>query len=242
MRPWWVIQNTGIEGPGLFAEAFEAAGLRPILVPAWDGAEVPESPDGAGGIVILGGPMGVYEGDRYPQIAREITLTRRALQAGVSFLGICLGGQILASAAGGKVYPGPRAELGWAPVTLTPEGKSDPILGGGEGTLDVFHWHGDTFDLPPSATHLARSDAYANQAFRVGRRAYGFQFHLEFTAQIIDAVLADPENQSWMRERASGVTAEGIREDTLRRAATCAARAREVFARFLASAIENNPG
>ncbi len=235
MGPWWIIQNVAIEGPGLLADALEAAGLRQVLVPAWDGAEVSESPDGAGGIVILGGPMGVYERDRYPQLDREITLTRRAVEAGVPFLGICLGSQILAAAAGGKVYPGPRPELGWAPISLTLEGKSDPVLGG-EPTLDVFHWHGDTFDLPPNATHLARSDAYANQAFRVGRRAYGFQFHLEFSVPIIEAVLADPGNQRWMRERGGGVTAREIREDTTRRAAACAARASEVFARFIALA------
>ena len=236
MGSWWVIQNTAIEGPGLLGDALEAAGARLLLVPAWDGAEVPESPDGACGIVILGGPMGVYERERYAFVDREVSLARRSVEAGVPFLGICLGSQILAAAVGGRVYPGPRPELGWAPVTLTREGKSDPVLGGNHPTLDVFHWHGDTFDLPPSATPLARSDAYVNQAFRIGRRAYGLQFHLEFSVPIIDAVLADPGNQDWMRERGAGVTGDGIREDTSRHAAACASRAREVFARFIALA------
>ncbi len=236
-RDWWVIQNVAIEGPGLFGEVLAQAGFAPRVVAVWDGAGVPSSPDGAAGIAILGGPMGVYERDRYPFIERELTLARRAAEGGVPFLGICLGSQILAEAMGGRVHPGPRAELGWAPVTLTEVGKSDPVLGGEAERLDVFHWHGDTFDLPPGAVRLASSALYPNQAFRWGRLAYGLQFHLEFTPAIVRAVLDDPGNRRWMKERGpEGLTEAGIVADTGSRAAACAVRGREVFRRLLSLA------
>jgi GMP synthase-like glutamine amidotransferase len=248
-RDWWVIQNVAIEGPGLFGEALEAAGYDPRVVPIWDGAEVPGSPDGAAGIAILGGPMGVYERERFPFLDREVALARRAAEGGVPFLGICLGSQILAEALGGRVYPGEKAELGWAPVTLASGGPSDPVLGGAGERFDVFHWHGDTFDLPTGAVRLASSALYANQAFRWGRRAYGLQFHLEFTPAIIRAVLDDPGNRRWMKKSAGGpprrggrqnlerpVTEDGILADTEALGPACAARGREVFSRFLALA------
>jgi GMP synthase (glutamine-hydrolysing) len=235
MRDWWVIQNVAIEDAGLFGKALEEAGVSTRVVPVWDGADVPESPDGAAGIAILGGPMGVYERDRFPFLDRELTLARRAAEGGVPFLGICLGSQILAEAMGGKVYPGERAELGWAPVALTGDGFSDPVLGGGPSDFEVFHWHGDTFNLPPGAVRLASSSLVQNQAFRWGRRAYGLQFHLEFTPAIIRAVLDDPGNRRWMKERGSpGMTKTGIMDDTRAFAETCAARGLEVFRRFLA--------
>lgn len=235
MKPdWWVIQNVAIEGPGLFGEVLAEAGLSTRVVPVWDGAGVPSSPDGAAGIVILGGPMGVYERDRFPFIDRELTLARRAAETGIPFLGICLGSQILAEAMGGRVHPGAEVELGWAPVTLSVEGKSDPVLGGGPDHLDVFHWHGDTFDLPPGALLLASSPLYPNQAFRWGRLAYGLQFHLEFTPGIVRAVLDDPGNRRWMKERGpEGLTEAVIVADTDSRASGCAARGRELFRRFL---------
>ncbi len=235
-RDWWVIQNVAIEGPGLFGEALEAAGCSSRIVPVWDGAEVPASPDGAAGIAILGGPMGVYERDRFHFLDDEMVLARRAAEGGVPFLGICLGSQILAEAMGGKVYPGKEVELGWAPVTLNDEGRSDPTLGGAGERFEVFQWHGDTFDLPTGAVGLASSAVYPNQAFRWGRRAYGLQFHLEFTPAIIRAVLDDPGNRRWMKERGSAVTEAGIVSDTESKASACAARGREVFSHFLALA------
>jgi GMP synthase-like glutamine amidotransferase len=248
-RDWWMIQNVDIEGPGLFGNALDAAGFSSRVIPVWSGAEVPESPDGAAGIAILGGPMGVYERDRFPFLAREMTLARRAAESGVPFLGICLGSQILAEAMGGRVYPGKSAELGWGPATLTGEGLADPVLGGAGPRLDVFHWHGDTFDLPPGAVRLASSPLYPNQAFRWGTRAYALQFHLEFTPAIIHAVLADPGNRQWMKtgrsggpERSEGrqdliaATEAAISADTASLAAACADRGREIFQRFLALA------
>jgi GMP synthase (glutamine-hydrolysing) len=120
-------------------------------------------------------------------------LVRRALEAGLPILGVCLGSQVLAAAAGAAVYPGPAGrEIGWDEVTLTPEGRLDPLARSlldepSRSSARIFHWHGDTFDLPPGAVRLAFSSRYANQAFRIGACAYGFQFHFEVDADMIAA-------------------------------------------------------
>lgn len=140
----------------------------------------------APGVIILGGPMSTYEADRYPHLADEIALAADALRRDVPILGVCLGSQILAAAAGARVYPGPAQEIGWFPITVTDAGRRDPVLGVFSPELVVFHWHGDSFDLPGGATLLASSRLYTNQAFRIGNRAYGVQFHPEITAGMVD--------------------------------------------------------
>ena len=107
-------------------------------------------------------------------------------------LGICLGSQLLAKTLGARVYPNHVKEIGWYPVELTPAAADDPLFAQ-SGTRTMFQWHGDTFDLPSGAVHLARSPACENQAFRYGRRAYGLQFHIEMTAAMIDDWLSVPE-------------------------------------------------
>ncbi len=131
--------------------------------------------------------MGAYESERHPFLASEIELIKRQLERGQPILGVCLGAQLLAAAAGGKVYPGARGkEIGWAPVELTEAGMADPLWKGFPRSFNTFHWHGDTFDLPPGAKLLAQSAHYA-QAFRLGANAYGVQFHPEVVPQQLAA-------------------------------------------------------
>lgn len=137
------------------------------------------------GLVAMGGPMGVYEADRYPFLSREIELLREALRREVPTLGICLGSQLLAAAGGACVFRGPRKEIGWFPIQMRPEAGRDPLLKHCLPESMVFHWHGDTFDLPPRARHLASSERYTHQAFRIGEHAWGLQFHLEMTEPMI---------------------------------------------------------
>ena len=132
-------------------------------------------------LVVLGGPIGVYEDEAYPFIRDELTMLRARLDAGRAVLGICLGCQMLAQALGGKVYPGGCKEIGWGPLTLTTAGRDSPLAALADGT-PVLHWHGDTFELPTGATLLASTDVYPHQAFAWGPRALGLQFHLETTA------------------------------------------------------------
>jgi GMP synthase-like glutamine amidotransferase len=129
--------------------------------------------------------MGVYEEERYPFITDELHLVERALKAGQHVLGICLGAQVLAKAAGARVNKGRTKEIGWFNVSLTSEGERDWVFSGLQRELKVFHWHGDTFDIPREGKNLASSELYQNQILHVGKRAYGIQFHLEVTEEMV---------------------------------------------------------
>ncbi|MBI2131912.1 MAG: glutamine amidotransferase [Candidatus Tectomicrobia bacterium] len=132
------------------------------------------------GLVVLGGPMGVYETDKYPWMVPEMGIIGEALRRDFPVYGLCLGSQLMAGALGARVRPGEeKKEIGWFPVSVTAEGARDPLLAGEGSVFTVFQWHGDTFDLPRGAALLASSGRYPRQAFRSGRRGYAFQFHLE---------------------------------------------------------------
>ena len=186
MRGILLVQHAESEGPGLLAQALDERRLPVRLVRADRGESVPRGAAGAAAVIILGGPMGVHEEDRFPHLRDEILLASDALRLGVPILGVCLGAQVLAAAAGARVYRGPAQEIGWFPTTLTAAGRADPILGLLPGEAMVFHWHGDTFDPPPGATLLASSRLYEQQAFRLSPRAWGVQFHPEITEAMVD--------------------------------------------------------
>jgi GMP synthase (glutamine-hydrolysing) len=128
-------------------------------------------------LVVLGGPIGIYEIDRYPFIKGELAIIEAAVRKNVPVIGICLGCQALAAVLAARVYPGKQKELGWDEMTLTPEGKASP-LGVIEG-VPVLNWHGDTFDLPQGATRLASTAITPNQAFIYGPNVLALQFHVE---------------------------------------------------------------
>jgi GMP synthase (glutamine-hydrolysing) len=128
-------------------------------------------------LVVLGGPIGIYEIDRYPFIKNELATIEAALKKGIPIIGICLGCQALAAVLAARVYPGKQKELGWDEMSLTKEGKASPL-----GAIDgvrVLNWHGDTFDLPVGATRLASSEITLNQAFTYGPKVLALQFHVE---------------------------------------------------------------
>lgn len=135
-------------------------------------------------VVVLGGPISVYEREAYPFLDYEIEFVKRRLDARRPTLGICLGAQIMAAALGAQVYPGPAKEIGWKPLVFTGTGKFSPL--GAVGGAAVLHWHGDTFDLPPGATLLASTDLVENQAFALDTHGLGLQFHLETTAENLE--------------------------------------------------------
>ena len=183
--PWVVLQHVAYEGPGAIAGAVADAGADLLVVRLDRGERVPEANAVAGmrGLVVMGGPMGVY--DELPWLVPERTLVRSAVEAGLPVLGVCLGAQQLAAALGGTVTDGPVPECGVGEVHLTSDAIGDPLFGPAPSPLPCIHWHGDTFSLPERAVRLAGNEAYENQAFRFGRRAYGLQFHVEVTGSLV---------------------------------------------------------
>ncbi len=163
-------------------------------------------------LIVLGGPIGVYDHQDYPFLTDEIALIAQRLAARKPILGICLGAQLIAAALGARVYPGQNgAEIGWSPLQPAPNTPPPnwfaPLLA---PALSVFHWHGDTFDLPPAALHLAQTDRYAHQAFAIENFALALQFHPEVTAEGLE---------SWYVGHASELRHAGIAPASLRFAA-----------------------
>lgn len=197
---WLVLRHTPAEGLGLLANVLRELGIHHRYLDIPRGDPPPRDLRGLGGLIVLGGPMAVYEAEKHPFMATELVLVERALTAGRPVLGICLGAQMIASVLGARVYPGERREVGWAPVTLTDDGQDDPVFGGGDGQLTVFHMHGDTYELPADAHNLARSAMYEQQAFHWGDLVYGVQFHLEFTDAMIGRLATEPESRAYITE------------------------------------------
>jgi GMP synthase (glutamine-hydrolysing) len=177
-----VIQHIACEPPAAFEDELRSRGLELVRVELDEGDVLPEL-DGFAGVVVMGGPMGVYEESEHPWLAGERRFLREAVERDLPVWGVCLGAQLLAAALGARVYKGEEAEVGVLPVELTDAARNDPVFGEAPASFPALHWHGDTFDLPEGATLLAKSIAYRHQAFRV-RRAYGLQFHLEVTPEL----------------------------------------------------------
>ncbi len=177
------LQHVDVERLSLLEEVLARRGIPSRYLALHKGQHLPRSLKDLGdtkAIVVLGGPMGVYEEEKFSWLTDEIRFLGEAIRAGVPVYGLCLGAQLMAAALGARVYPGEgKKEIGWFQVDLTPRAQGDPLLEDEEATFPVFQWHGDTFDLPQGAVHLVSSARYPNQAFRWGERAYAFQFHLE---------------------------------------------------------------
>lgn len=179
-------------------------------------------PDMAGydALIIMGGPMGVYDEDAYPWLADEKKHIWRAIDAGKPVLGICLGAQLIAAALGAEVAPHCCKEIGWFPVAVADEAAGHPILAGLNDAMMVFHWHGDRFEIPEGALHLMRSAACDHQAFLYGERVFGLQFHLEMDKAAIESLvhgcgheLTEEEyvqSAEVIREKAESVCMDGV--------------------------------
>lgn len=190
MREALVLQHVACEGPGAIGDALQRCGLRLRIVHAYAGEPVPPTLAAESALVVMGGPMGVYEADRYPHLADERRLIEDALRRGRPVLGVCLGSQLLAAALGARVYPSGGKEIGWYRVDLTDATTSDGLFRGVPRSFTALHWHGDIFDLPSGAVRLASSAMTERQAFRHGDNAYGLLFHIEAAHPQLEEMVA----------------------------------------------------
>lgn len=182
----FVIKHIENEGPGMIEPFFTDRGWKLEIIEMSKGGVLPDSLDAVAALIILGGFMSVYDEKEYPFLKEEDLLIRKALIEEVPLLGICLGAQLLAKTCGARVTKAPKQEIGWHKVKKTVEGKEDILFMGNPEYLQVFQWHGDTFDIPEGALLLAEGKECKNQAFRVGHNAYGLQFHIEVTEEMIE--------------------------------------------------------
>ena len=179
-----VLQHLDIEPPAVIADCLLGAGHMLETVHIYQNNTIPDILKGYAGLIIMGGPMSANDG--LPFIRQEIALSQQAIAQDMPVLGICLGAQLLAKAAGAEIVPSPERELGWYPLRTTPDGETDALFSSLPAAgLDVFQWHGETFSLPRNATLLASCPKVPNQAFRLGIRQYGLQFHVEVDEAII---------------------------------------------------------
>lgn len=189
-------------------------------------------------LIILGGPIGAYDEQDFPFLMDEISLLQRRLAADLPTLGICLGAQLMARALGAKVYSGPEKEIGWSAIELTDAGERSPLSYLASEHTFVLHWHGDTFDLPTGAIHLAKSSKYINQAFVWGKNGLALQFHPEVTARGLERwfighaaeIHSTPHINTWL-----------LRNDTIRYAQNLEKQSVKFWQAWLKTLETNKP-
>ena len=181
------LQHVPFEGLGSIEPWLLAVGYDIGHTRFFETVQLPE-PDTIDLLIVMGGPMSVNDEADFPWLALEKSFIRQTVTAGKPVLGICLGAQLIASAMGARVYPNPVKEIGWLPIQAEATSGEDKFQFPTE--VEVFHWHGDTFELPAGAVRLAASEACTNQAFQLGSSVLGLQFHLETTLESAQAIVA----------------------------------------------------
>ncbi len=189
-----IIQHDNFESPGViinwakennhhlsYTKFFENSGLPSIMDFEW--------------LIIMGGPMGVYDEDKFPWLKSEKEFIKQSIENGKIVLGICLGSQLIAAVLGAKVYKNKYKEIGWHKINITSEGKDNSFFSSFPSTMEVGQWHEDTFDLPAGAVHLAESEACKNQAYIYKDHVVGLQFHLEFTEETLNGLIFNSKNE-----------------------------------------------
>jgi GMP synthase (glutamine-hydrolysing) len=182
------LQHVPFEGPAYIGEWAGRHG-HPVTGTALFKGETAPDPAGFDCLVVMGGPMGVDDVSQYGWLTPEKRFVEQAIRAGKQVLGICLGAQIIAQVLGARVFRNTEKEIGWYPVSRAEAAGTSPLGAAFPEEFQAFHWHGDTFDLPSGAVHLARSGACRHQAFSYGENTLGLQFHLETTRQSIDLLI-----------------------------------------------------
>ena len=208
-----VLQHCPVTPIGVLGESLRERGASLDIRMVHDGQAMPEAPDGFDGLVVLGGPMHAADDIAYPAFPPMLELIRRFHDEAKPILGVCLGAQLLSRAFGGRVWPFGGLEIGYQPVRMTAASRRDSLLQGLPAVMRIMQLHEDSFDLPAGAVRLMSNPTCANQAFRIGRTTYGFQFHFEVTK-------ADASNfprDCWCAlERHFGELAQAVAADVIR--------------------------
>ncbi len=205
-----VLQHIYCETPGTISDCLLSAGIDMHFVRTFERNPIPSSLDTQAGLIVMGGPMSVYDHEQFPFLLEEQRLIEKALKDDKPVLGVCLGSQLLAATLGAEVKSGAQKEIGWYPVTLAESAAIDALWKELPARFTAYHWHGDVFDLPQGAVSLASSELTPCQGFRYGANAYGFLFHMEVTEKIIKNMVA--EFQDELEEQC--ITADSIIQKT----------------------------
>lgn len=193
MRIQW-FQHVSFEGLGSIEPWLLSRGHTLNCTRLYAG-ELPPSPENFDWLIVMGGPMNIDEHHKYPWLVAEKAAIRAALAADKRILGICLGAQLLAQALGGVVTRNAHTEIGWFPVELSAEARQSSLFAGFPERFEAYHWHGDSFSLPPGTVPIARSEACAQQAYAYGPCTVGLQFHLETTTDSAAALIENARDE-----------------------------------------------
>lgn len=218
-----IVKHIPNEGPGLIGPFFEKQDWPIEIVDLSQGDRLPHTLDDLAAVVALGGPMNVYEEDKYPFLKKEDDFISRLIVEEIPFLGICLGAQLLAKACQGRVFRADAGELGWYNVSLTGEGARDTLFLGLTSRLTVFQWHDDTFEIPDGGKLLVQGKPCRNQGFKMGEFAYGLQFHMEVTPDMVEA---------WMEDLDDAVDVKKIIEGSMQKRETMERQATTILSNF----------
>jgi GMP synthase (glutamine-hydrolysing) len=233
MKKLLVLQHVAHELLGTLNPLLKRAGFRIRYVNFARHPDAQPSLDGYDGMVVLGGPMSVNDAGRMAHLTTEMRLIEQAMTQNLPVLGICLGAQLIAKTLGAEVYPNQEKEIGWYDVSPTESAESDPLLTEFQEREKIFQWHGDTFDIPKTSSHLAFSHLCANQAFRYGANVYGFQFHLEVDEPMIHRWLRVPENRNEIAALGCAYSPERIHGETLEHIPRLNQLSQRVFGEFI---------
>jgi len=233
MRRLLVCQHVPHEILGTLNPMLKRAGFRIRYVNFGRHPDAAPSLDGYDGLVVLGGPMSAYDDHRLPHLAVEMKLIESAMQRNLPVLGICLGAQLVARTLGARVYANHVKEIGWYDVVPSGHAEQDPLFDDFDESETLFQWHGDTFDIPNGAIHLASSHYCMNQAFRFGDNVYAFQFHLEVDEPMIRRWLKVPENRKEIANLHGDIDPDQIHDQTSRHISRLHELSDRVFGEFI---------
>ena len=201
-----ILQHIHCETPGIILDCLQSAGIEMRFVRTFERNPIPSNLDNQAGLIVMGGPMSVYDHEQFPFLLDEQRLIEQALKDDKPVLGVCLGSQLLAATLGIEVKSGAQKEIGWHSVASTEYAVADPLWKELPARFTAYHWHGDVYDLPQGAVPLVSSELRPCQGFRYGANAYGFLFHMEVTDKII---------QNMVKEFSGELEAEHIVAETI---------------------------